>query len=184
MRKTIFVDVASIHNKCKGLSYTNKIVLVGIFSGLAAVFQSAGALFPGVGYIISPLATAPIIFCSIFSARLGFLSYVLTILILLFSHPSELIIFPFTTGLLGLAIGVGFLICGTYLTLNIMGCSALSLGILTVLYGLKFPLLGPLASTTPKLSMVVGIVIFSALYSWIWILAGKIMLKRMIRIIG
>ncbi|WP_244943827.1 hypothetical protein [Siminovitchia fortis] len=73
----IFENALSIHEKCNNLSYTNRLVLVAIFSGLAAVFQSVGALFPGIGYFVSPLATAPIIFCSIFSVRLGFLSYLL-----------------------------------------------------------------------------------------------------------
>ncbi|WP_235872113.1 hypothetical protein [Siminovitchia acidinfaciens] len=184
MRNRLFNDASMLHEKCKKFSYTHRIVLVAIFSGLAAVFQSAGALLPGIGYFISPLTTAPIIFCGILSARLGFLSYLLTNLLLLFSQPSELIIFPFTTGLLGLAIGIGFLVCKKQITLNITACSVLTIGIMTVLYGFKFPLLGPVASTTPILSTIAGILLFSAVYGWIWVQASRVLLKRINRIIA
>lgn len=184
MRNRLFNDAVQIHEKCKELSYTHRMVLVAIFSGLAAVFQSAGALFPGIGYFISPLTTAPIIFCTILSARLGFLSYLLTILLLLFSQPSELIVFPFTTGLLGLSIGIGVLICKKQTTLNIMACSSLSLGILAVLYALKFPLLGPAVSTAPKLSTIAGIFLFSGVYCWIWVQASRFLIKRINRIMA
>lgn len=63
---------------------------------------------PGIGYLISFLATLPIFLVTSLSIRQGILSYILTILLLFIIQPSELIIFPFTTGLLGIAIGVAF----------------------------------------------------------------------------
>ncbi|WHY81627.1 hypothetical protein QNH23_17440 [Siminovitchia fortis] len=67
----IFENALSIHEKCNNLSYTNRLVLVAIFSGLAAVFQSAGSIFPEMGYFVSPLATAPISFVPYFQCALA-----------------------------------------------------------------------------------------------------------------
>ena len=50
-----------------------------------------------------------IIFCTFLSIRQGFLGYMLAILILFILQQSEIFVFPFTTGLLGLVIGTTFL---------------------------------------------------------------------------
>lgn len=177
--KTISKDPQMIHMALKRLSRTNRLVLVSIISGLAAVFQAAGGFVPGIGYFISPLATAPILFCTILSYRLGFTSYLLTIFMLFILQPSELIVFPFTTGLLGLGIGIAFLIFKKRLSALLCGCVALSFGIITVLYGLKFPLLGPAVTTVFNGLTVCGILLFSAIYSWIWVEISIVCFKRL-----
>lgn len=182
--KSISRDVLSIHVAFRKLSNTNRLILVSIFSGLAAVFQAAGGFMPGIGYFISPLATAPIIFCSILSVRLGFLSYFSTILLLFISHPSELVVFPFTTGLLGLGVGFAFLFCKMRLTVILAGSAALSIGIVAVLYGLKFPLLGPVASTSVDSLTLGGILLFSVIYSWTWVEFAVFCFKRLRKIIA
>lgn len=85
-----------------------KLILVSIFACIAAILQAAGGFLPGIGYLLSPLATAPILLCSMFSIPLGIMSYFLTFMLLFILQPTELIVFPFTTGLLGLGIGVSF----------------------------------------------------------------------------
>ena len=76
-------------------------------SALATMFQATGNLVPGIGLLISPFSTLPI-FCYFYSIREGILSYILTIFLLFIIEPSELIVFPFTTGLLGLALEYPF----------------------------------------------------------------------------
>ncbi|GLB61843.1 hypothetical protein NCCP133_39720 [Cytobacillus sp. NCCP-133] len=75
---------------------------------MAAILQAAGGYFPGIGYFFSPLATAPVLLCSMFSIPFGAMSYFLTMMLLFILQPTELIVFPFTTGLLGLGIGASF----------------------------------------------------------------------------
>jgi len=177
-------EAMDLHGKLRRLGHTNRLILAAFFSGLAAIFQSAGSLFPGIGYLISPLATAPVVICTILSVRLGFLSYLLAIVMLLFSHPSELLIFPFTTGLLGLAIGTCFFFAKSRLAAVMIACFALASGIFVVLYGLQFPLLGPAASAAPDIRIMFGIVLFSALYSWIWVWGSHFFIKKLNRIAG
>ncbi|WP_066051031.1 hypothetical protein [Robertmurraya korlensis] len=42
------------HKKTFGL------ILVSIFACIAIILEAAGGFFPGIGYFLSPLATAPI----------------------------------------------------------------------------------------------------------------------------
>ncbi|MCM3677155.1 hypothetical protein M3699_25890 [Peribacillus simplex] len=48
---------------------TMKLILGSIFACLAAILQAAGFL-PGIGFFLSPLATAPILLCSCFPFHL------------------------------------------------------------------------------------------------------------------
>jgi len=91
------------------LSLANKVVITALMSALATMFQAAGNLIPGIGLFISPFATLPIFLAVCYSIREGVLSYLLTILLLFIIEPSELIVFPFTTGLLGIALGLSFI---------------------------------------------------------------------------
>ncbi|SFC09047.1 hypothetical protein SAMN05443252_101830 [Bacillus sp. OV322] len=52
-----------------------KLINASVFSCFAAIFQSAGGFFPGIGYGISPFATLPIFISIVISIKHGFLSY-------------------------------------------------------------------------------------------------------------
>ncbi|KOP78795.1 hypothetical protein ACFFHH_15495 [Cytobacillus solani] len=155
-----------------------RIVLISILSSIGAIFQSAGGFLPGVGYLISPLASAPIMLCTIFSIPLGLASYVSTALLLLILQPAELIIFPFTTGLLGLFIGISFNLFQKKSSHILSGSAGLVLGICILLYGVKFPVLGPAFSRPFNIAMIGLIFIFSAFYSWIWVVLCTRLIKR------
>lgn len=106
--KSLSSEVKSAQLFFNRLSKTKQLVSGALFASLAALFQSAGGFLRGIGVFISPFSTAPILFCFILSLPLGFITYILTNLLLLIIQPSELIIFPFTTGILGMGIGAAF----------------------------------------------------------------------------
>lgn len=159
---------------------SKKMMFTTLMASLAAVFQSAGGFLPGIGYLISPLTTAPILLATLISLRWGTLSYLLTICLLFLIQPSELIIFPFTTGILGIVLGwvlrtqtsrwLGSLMCGT----------TLFVGICIPLYGLGFPVFGPGISSF-KWSTILIIFGFSILYSWLWLEFGLGIVRRLKR---
>jgi hypothetical protein len=161
--KSISNEVKSGQLFFKKLSKTRQLVLGALFTSLAALFQSA------IGIFISPLSTAPILFCFILSLPLGVITYILTNLILLIIQPSELIIFPFTTGILGMGIGVAFYFFKQRLYIIISGAILLTIGIITLLYVFKFPVLGPMISKDFSLSTTSFLFLFAFLYSWIWV---------------
>lgn len=159
-----------------------KLVLVSIFSSMAALFQAAGELIPVMGLIISPFSTLPIVICMLIGLSYGLMSYVLTGCLLLFIQPSELLIFLFTTGLVAVGIGVGVFLFKN--RLHIIGLSALFLfsGILILLYGFRFPVLGPFALTW-SYSNIVYIYIFSLIYCWLWLEFTVYFTKRLTKIL-
>ena len=156
-----------------------KLILVSIFTCIAAILQAAGGLLPGIGYFLSPLATAPILLCSMFSIPFGVMSYSLTIMLLLILQPSELIIFPFTTGLLGLGIGASFSFFRKRISVIAAGAIHLMLGIMGLLFIFHFPVLGPAVSVSFSFLTAGGIFLFVFLYSWLWVEIALNIIKRL-----
>lgn len=150
----------------KEQNYVRLLVMSALLAALAAIFQSAGGLLPGVGYIVSPLATLPVAVAALLSVGSGVSTYIVTIGLLLLLQPGELFIFPFTTGVLGLAIGLSLRLFRRRSAAVIIGGSALFLGILFLVLLLQFPLFGPDTATSPGLLVIC--LVFSVIYSWIW----------------
>ncbi|GIN87416.1 hypothetical protein J6TS2_38020 [Heyndrickxia sporothermodurans] len=177
--KRVPEEVQYVRLQLNTLSQTKKLTLCSILTCSAAIFQASGGFLPVFGYIISIFSTAPVIFCSLISIQFGILSYVLTIILLVMLQPSEVLIYSFTTGLLGLGIGISILYLNRKVT--IIFCSSLYLvfGILVLLYALKFPILGPIGSKTFSLWETLGIFLFSFFYSLIWVELCLFCLKRL-----
>ncbi|AGX04548.1 MULTISPECIES: hypothetical protein [Bacillaceae] len=164
-------------------SSTVKMVMGAILGGLAAIFQSAG-LFGGAGYALSILTTWPIIIACFLSVRIGLLTYLLTIMMLAVLQPSELFVFPFTTGLLGISIGIALNKLKHTFTAVLLGAASLTAGILFLLYVVGFPILGPSLSGYSALLTVGPIFLFGLAYSsiWLWLsLAAMKALNRTVR---
>lgn len=157
---------------------TFKVVATALMGIMAVLFQSAGGIVPGVGLLISPFATLPIIIGIFIGVSYGLLSYMLTILLLLFIQPSELLIFPFTTGLLAIGIGLSFMFFKKRWEIIIISGVFLTTGICILLYGVHFPVLGPFLLDF-KFWNLIFIYLFSLLYSWIWV---ELILKFLPRI--
>lgn len=178
--KPLSEDAAVLHRELNRNHLRSKrLIIIALFSALAATFQSAGGFWPGVGYLISPFATAPIMVSTIYSVRSGFISYLVTIILLLIIQPSEIIVFPFTTGLLGLGIGIGYLKLRYRVVMIAFSSLCLLVGVSILLYGLQFPVLGPTVSSSFNFTMLGWIAIFSFLYSWLWVDLSQVLLKRM-----
>ncbi|MDK8642738.1 hypothetical protein [Niallia taxi] len=158
---------------------TKKLILGSIFACFAAIFQSAGGFFPGIGYLLSPLATAPILLYVMLSIPFGAMVFFQAIILLFVLQPTELIVFPFTTGLLGLGIGLSFYLFKSRLSIIAAGAFSLTLGISILLYILRFPILGPAFSNSFSLLTIGIIFIFSFLYSWLWVEIALLIFKRL-----
>ncbi|RDW18869.1 hypothetical protein [Oceanobacillus chungangensis] len=157
-----------LHHHFNRFSRSKKLVLAALLSALAAILQSTGNYLPGIGYFISPFATLPILICTIISIPFGLQSYILTFLLLILIQPDESFIFLFTTGIVGLGIGIALLILKRRIGIIVFTSILLTSGICFLLYIVQFPVLGPVASTSPSLKIIGFIYIFSFFYSWIW----------------
>lgn len=162
-------------------SRSRVLVFAALMAVCAALLQSMGA-FSGIGFLISPLATAPIFLITLISKRFGLLAYLVAIFILLILRPDELFVFPFTTGLLGISLGITFIYMRNFFVLAFANGLALAIGICFILYILKFPVLGPSVALSFD-AFVVGIVfLFAIIYSAIWLFLCRFLLKKLSRL--
>lgn len=148
-------------------SKTMRLVVGALLGSITVILQSAGT-FAGIGYILSMMSTGPLVLASLLSLRIGVLTYFATTFLLVMFQPSEVLVFLFTTGLLGLSLGIGL----KYIKRNIFiipfVALSLTLGISILLYVFKIPILGPSATTHFSSIVILGIFSFSIFYSWIW----------------
>ena len=159
-------------------SLSKRMTIFALLATLAAVLQSAGGFIPIIGLMISPFATAPVIISTVLSLRYGSIGYLLAILLLFLIQPSEVLIFAFTTGLLGFGIGVAYYFFKKRLSLILTGAIFLLSGIVIVLFIFQFPLLGPSIQATSSLLFFLSLSGFCFLYSWLWIEISLVLLKR------
>lgn len=184
LTKQVSVDARAINSYIKNnWTKVKKMVIIALISGLAAVLQSCGGFLPGVGYLITPFTTIPIILCTLVSLSSGFLGYFLTIILLVVFMPSEIMSFPFTTGILGVGLGVGFLFLKRRIYIVIFNSIILLAGISILLYVIQFPVLGPSVSSEFSLKAEAFIYIFCFVYSWIWAELSARLLRRLRKII-
>ncbi|MGF9965441.1 hypothetical protein [Bacillus rhizoplanae] len=169
----IEIDSNSLHERKMAF------VIPALLSIFATMFQSAGGFMPGIGFLISFLATLPIFLATCFSIRQGILSYTLTIFLLFIIQPSELIIFPFTTGLLGVALSFAFLQLKRRIVVVSFSATCLLVGIMIILYVFRFPVLGPTVDTTMDPKVIALIFILSFLYCWIFAEICRMFINRL-----
>ena len=165
----------------KTASISKRMTVTALLAALAVILQSAGGFIPVAGLFISPLATAPVILHTVLSARYGFLGYLLALFLLFLIQPSEVIIFAFTTGLLGIGIGFACHVWKKRLSIIMSGTIALLGGILILLFAFQFPVLGPSIRPSTSLHMFLLLALFSFLYSWIWVEISGFLFKRLNR---
>lgn len=165
IKEYILPTITKIRNQ---RSFTFKLVASALMSLIAAILQAAGGVIPGIGMLISPFSTAPIIISVLIFPLYGILSYFLTIFLLLLLQPSELIIFPFTTGAMAIGIGFGLILFNKVWKVISFSSLFLSIGICLLLYLLQFPVLGPFLIEFRVLNVLI-IYLFSLVYCWIWI---------------
>jgi hypothetical protein len=149
-------------------SFAFKLVASALMGLTAAILQSSGGVIPGIGMLISPFSTVPIIICMLILPSYGVLSYFLTIFLLLLIQPSELIIFPFTTGAMAIGIGIGLILFNKVWKVMTFSSLFLCTGICLLLYVFQFPVLGPFLIEFRVWNIIV-IFSFSLVYCWLWI---------------
>lgn len=164
------------------LSNTLLLVMGALLGTIAFLLQSAG-VFAGIGYIFSMMSTLPIVLASHLSIRIGMMTYFVTIFLLLIFQPSELWVFPFTTGLLGIGLGIGLKFFHNRILVILFTSLCLTLGISILLYGLKFPILGPSVTSQFNILVPLIVLIFSVIYSGLWMLVTIPSLKLFEKIV-
>jgi hypothetical protein len=102
-------------------------------------------------------------------------------MLLFILQPTELIVFPFTTGLLGLGIGASFSFLRKRLSVIAAGAILLMSGIMSLLFIFHFPVLGP--AVPVSFSILITGFLLAFIYSWFWVEVALIIYKRLKTII-
>lgn len=87
-------------------SVTKHISRGGILTALTVLLQSAPLYLPLIGLILSPLSTLSLAIASAFNPLLGIIVFLSSGLLLLLISLEETLIFVFSTGILGLMLGL------------------------------------------------------------------------------
>ena len=151
----------------KKSKHIKSIVICSLLSSIAVVLQTAPIYLPGLGIFLSPLSTLPIAIAAIISIPLGIYVYIASILLLLILNLQESIIFLFTTGLIGLLIGLIIFRKGLFISICASSIS-LILGMIVLTYIISIPGFSLLFQETKFYIVIIIYVFFSIIYNSIW----------------
>lgn len=147
---------------------TVKLISIGgIFVGLAVIFQAAAVLLPVIGMALSPLSTLPIALAGMLNISLGVTVYIASVIILAFISIEECLILIFTTGILGLVMGILIYRKGVLVSVLCSGV-ALSIGIGVLTYVIGVFEMGSLEDYIPAGALILVFLLFSVIYAWVW----------------
>ncbi len=149
----------------KGFSKAKIVCFGGINASLAIIFQTAPIWLPMLGMAISPLSTLPVGVITFISPIAGVVTFLCASLLILAINVQEALIFFFSTGLLGLVLGL-FLRKHIVARTLIPGL-ALFCGLNSLFYIFNINIFGPV---TQYISGFIQIffILFSILYSVFW----------------
>ncbi len=149
----------------------------GVFTAVTVLLQSAPVFLPAIGMALSPFSTLPIALATGMNIALGISVLVASVLILLMISLQEALILLFTTGLLGVVLGVCIFRKGLVFSI-VASAAALTAGILALTYIVAIPSFQELAGRLafPILSLLYFL--FSCLYVSIWSLCFRKFAKR------
>jgi hypothetical protein len=157
------------------------ICIGGILTTIAVLFQSAPVFLPAIGLALSPLSTLPIAIAAVSDISLGITVFFSSALILVIVSTQETIILLFTTGLLGIVIGILLYRKGIIISI-LFSSIALSLGMvfLTYIVGIS-----AFVDLTSSLSIPLTFLIFfsfSLVYASIWSICFRKFMNYLIKI--
>ncbi len=153
----------------------------GILTAITVLFQSAPVFLPAIGLVLSPLSTLPIGIAAVCNISLCFTVYFSSALLLIIVSAQETIILLFTTGLLGIVMGILLYRKGIVISI-ILSSVALSLGMIFLTYVVG---ISSFADVAGKLSAPLTLLIFfsfSLVYTAIWNICFKKFMNYLIKI--
>jgi len=152
------------------------VCLGGLSAAISVLLQSAPVWLPALGMALSPLSTVPVAFIASISPLTGFISFLGTGAMLCAVSIQEALIFIFSTGLLGLAVGM-LIKRKMIIRLGLSG-GALFCGLNVLLLVFKINLFGSdIQHMTIFLQFCLAL--FSVSYALIWSGIIRLIIKRL-----
>lgn len=156
----------------KTQSTVKLISIGGLLVSLTVMFQAMPVFLPLLGMAFSPFSTLPIAIAGIINVSLGVSVYIASALVLTLVSVEESLILLFTTGILGLIIGILLYRKGLIISMFSSGVTlAFGITVLTFVIGVF-----QLESLTNKVHgpfIIVIYLLFSLIYAFIWNMAVR-----------
>lgn len=152
----------------KNQSNVNFVVVGGLLTALTVIIQSAPVFIPMIGMILSPFSTLPVALAAMTRISLGLAVYLASALILIFLSLEEAIIFVFTTGILGLVLGMLIFRKGIVIATVISGV-VLSLGITILTFVIGLFKIDGLINSGSAFTTILIFKVFSVFYALVWV---------------
>ena len=150
----------------------------GILTALTIIFQAAPVFLPTIGLILSPVSTFFVAIGAITNITLGVFIFISSAIILLTISIEEALVYIFTTGILGLIIG--FLLYRQKLLICLIISSlTLSLGMFLLTLIINLSGFNEIVNGFPIIQYLSIFVLFSLLYSFLWIIGLKKLLNNL-----
>lgn len=166
-------DFKNPQNICRG----------AVLASLAVVLQVAPLLIPIIGVSISALSTLPVVLAVYSNVIIGILVYIVAGVLISFWSVPQSLMFIFTSGILGLSLGICMKKRLPFMVVVITSALLMSIGLLVVGGILKIPIL-PWLAGTKRVFLVPAILLSTTVYSTIWMLLIRALLSRMLKSTG
>jgi len=148
----------------------------GISAALCMLLQSAPVWLPAFGMALSPLSTVPVALAASISPLTGIIAFLSAGALLFTVSIQETLIFTFSTGLLGLAVGI--LINSRMIIRSVVSGSALFCGLNMLLFVFRISLFGPISMQFWSFMQAV-LALFSFAYAVLWSDVMKLIVRRL-----
>lgn len=154
------------------------LILGGILAGFAVIFQIIPVIFTEVLVILTIFSALPIYIISRANPKYGFISYIVSgLMILLFSYH-ESMIFVFTNGIVGLALGTCSYYTNRISSISLISSLLLTLSLIILNYIVGIPVFGGKIPGNMAIQFII-IILFSLLYCTIYLYFSKFMFKKL-----
>jgi len=132
---------------------------------MTVMLQAAPVIIPVIGMAISPFSTLTVMLAGSFSLYSGIWTYFCSSLFLFLISPEEAMIFIFTTGALGLILGIN--IKNKFLKW-LISSAVLSFGLLGLTYAVKIASFSEITADVEIIYVVILFFLFSSVYTAVW----------------
>lgn len=152
-----------------------ELTLLGMMAAAAVLMQSAGAFWPGPGYLIAAMASLPLAVGGWLAGSRAVLAWAAATAVLVMIHPEEALVFGLTTGPVGLVAGWGERWHWGLLLTIAAGGLVLTLGMMSLAYGVGLLPLGPVAHDWGGPAYLC----FGLLWAGLWVWVTRTLVKRL-----
>lgn len=144
------------------------LTLGAVLVSITVIIQASSLYLPVVGISLSALSTLPVALASYYNGVTGILTFLAAGVLMLFWNVPQAVIFLFTSGLLGVILGILLRWRSKLITVVVIPALFLSIGVFLAGSLLGIPIF-PWLSGLEKIFLFPVMVLFCTVYTSVWV---------------